>query len=176
VEDSPDITPARNINSRIGLPNPHTSARISDVPYTRISRAGCGGLLARIVMIVFLGIVALICIANRSSIETRVTNALHGNRPKIHAGPHFTPGTTATEDGVKQTAVIINHTPHIQAISPPAAWHQNHPDAICTKQTCIAKATPKTFPTTRATDLTTALALLLLTFVTWTLIKGDSHT
>ncbi|MEV5751294.1 hypothetical protein AB0L00_26025 [Actinoallomurus sp. NPDC052308] len=112
------------------------------MPYYRARRLGCGGVLVGAGFVALMGIVALICIANRSWFEGKVTNAIYGDRRAIHLGKEFKPGATAEEDGVRQTAVLIDRAPHVRVTSPPDKWLKNHKDAVCKHDVCTAAATP----------------------------------
>jgi hypothetical protein len=158
-----------------GLPKSPGSERIIDMSYYRVSRLGCGGLLARSVLVVMMGIVALICVANRSWIEGKALNAFYGNRPQIHLGEQFTPGATAVEDGLRQTAVLIGGAPHVRVTSPTADWLRNHKDAVCKHDVCTAAATRAKFAGSGGIDFVGALAGLLLCFIVWTVLTEDDR-
>lgn len=136
-------------------------------------RVGCGGLLAAGVIVVVLGIVGLVLIATRSWWGEKVVNAVHDDRPKIHAGRYFSPGATVTEDGVPQTAVMIKGKPHVRVSSPPGSWKREHRNAVCVREVCTAPATSEHFAGVGAVTLGGVGAVLLAGFVTWTLIMGD---
>jgi hypothetical protein len=142
------------------------------MPYYRASRMSCGGVLARVVLMFILGAVGLICFANRSWFEAQAVNAMYGDSSRIHAGAAFRPGATAVEDGVRQTAVLIAGTAHIQASSPPAAWRNHHKDAVCSHNLCTAAATPKGFGAGPVYG--TLLGGLLFAYILWIMVTGDS--
>ncbi|MGI8330941.1 hypothetical protein ACRYCC_13325 [Actinomadura scrupuli] len=146
------------------------------MPYYRVSRMSCGGLLAQIVLVVILGVVGLICFANRSWFEAKAINAVYGDSSKIHAGAAFRPGATAVEDGVRQTAVLIAGAPHVQVSSPTAEWRERHKDAVCSHGICTAAATPKSFGSGfgSGTVFGGLLGGLLLSYVVWVMVVGDS--
>jgi hypothetical protein len=145
------------------------------MPYYRVSRLGCGGLVARVVMLVMLGILALICIGNRGWIEQRALHAVYGNRPAIHTGGSFRPGMSAVEDGVRQTAVLIGGVPHIRVTKPTKDWLKGHKDAICKHDVCTALATKAHLPDAGGGGLAlgSLLGLALLGYIVWILVAGD---
>ena len=143
------------------------------MPYYRVSRVGCGGLLARVVMLAMLGILALICIGNRGWFEHRAMDAVYGKRLAIHAGSSFHPGVTAMEDGVRQTAVLIGGLPHVRVTGPTPAWLKAHKDAVCKHDVCTAAATRKNLPGGGGLALSSLAGMALLGYVAWTLLVGD---
>jgi hypothetical protein len=134
---------------------------------------GCIGLIARIVLIVMMGIVLIICVANRSWLQEKAVNAIYDDRPRIHAGKYFEPGATAVEDGVEQTAVMIDDKPHVRVKSPPDEWLDEHRGAECKNHVCTAPATRESFTGGGAIDIGSVLAGLLLCYFVWLLINGD---
>jgi hypothetical protein len=138
-------------------------------------RLGCGGVVARGVLIAMMGVVVLICIANRSWFEARAMNALYQHRPEIHVGGQFKPGASAVEDGVRQTAVMVGTVPSVRVSAPTAAWKRHHPDAVCADGSCTARATAKKFAGAAGVGLTTVLAGLLVCYVVWVLLAGDER-
>jgi hypothetical protein len=157
-----------------GLPVSPRSVQVFGMPYYRVSRMSCGGLLAQIVLVVILGIVGLICFANRSWFEAKAINAVYGDGSKIHAGAAFRPGATAVEDGVRQTAVLVAGAPHVQVTSPTAKWREHHKDAVCGHGVCTAAATSKSFGS--GTVVGTMLGGILLSYVVWIMVVGDTPT
>lgn len=145
------------------------------MPYYRAGRMGCGGMLARSVLLMLLMIIGLVCVANRSWFEAKARTSIYGSRPEIHAGKLFRPGASAMEDGVLQTAVLIGGTPHIRVTSPTVAWLHHHKDAVCRNGTCTAVATPKSFLGSGGVTIGMVLAGLLAGYVMWTLIVGDDR-
>ncbi len=144
------------------------------MPYYRVSRLGCGGLLARVVMLVMVGIVGLICIGNRGWIEQRAIRAVYGKQLAIHSGSSFRPGVSAMEDGVRQTAVLIGGVPHVQVTKPTQAWLKAHKDAVCKHEVCTAVATPKNLPGgAGGMALSSLLGVALIGWVAWAVITGD---
>jgi hypothetical protein len=143
--------------------------------YYRATRLGCRGLLARGVLVGMLGLAVLVFVANRSWFETKALNRIYGNRPAIHVGKQFTPGASAVEDGVRQTAVLVGGTPHVRVTSPTTEWLRRHKDALCDDGGCIAAATSKKFAGGGGLDLGTALAALLVCFLGWTLLTDDGR-
>lgn len=142
--------------------------------YNRFStRIGCGGVIARAVLVMMVGIVALICIADRSWFENRIANALYGDRPEIHLGRQFRPGATAVEDGVRQTAVTIRGVPSVRVTAPTGVWRRHHRDAVCANGRCTARATAKRFPGAAGIGLGGLLAALLAGYIAWTVLVGD---
>jgi hypothetical protein len=139
------------------------------------SRVGCGGFVARAALIMMVGIVALICVANRSWFESKILNAMYGHRPEIHLGKQFRPGSTAVEDGVRQTAIMIRGVPHVRVTAPTAAWRRHHQDAVCTQDACTAQATAKWFPGAAGVGLGGLLAALLAGYIVWTVLVGDDN-
>ncbi|WP_433183074.1 hypothetical protein [Actinoallomurus sp. CA-150999] len=143
------------------------------MPYYRVKRLGCGGLLIRSAFVALVGIVALICIANRSWFEAKAVNALYGDRRAIHLGKEFRPGATAFEDGVRQTAVLVDHDPHIRVESPTATWLRHHRDAVCKHDVCTAAATPLKNFVGVGIGMSAVLAMLVVLFAGWTLLSDD---
>jgi hypothetical protein len=139
----------------------------------RVGRVGCGGLLFRAALLTTLLVAALICVANRSWFEDRLVTAMHGDRPKIHLGARFEPGATVTEDGVRQTAVLIDGAPHVRVESPNPEWRRHHKDARCKGDICTAAATHADFRGGAGLALGGLLAALLAGYIAWTLIVGD---
>jgi hypothetical protein len=153
---------------------PSNSVQIFAMPYYRVTRLGCGGILIRSGFVVLLGIAALICVANRSWFEAKAVNAVYGDQRKIHLGENFRPGAAAVEDGVRQTAVLIGRAPHVRVTTPTAAWLRHHKDAVCHHGVCTAAATPKRFMGRRVSiSVSTVLAMLLVAFIIWTLLTED---
>ena len=145
------------------------------MPYYRIRRIGCGGLIGRIVLLLILGVVALICLANRSWFENRALDMLYGTTPKIHAGKAFHPGASAVEDGMRQTAVLVHGLPHVQVAAPPSqAWMSHHKDAVCKHDVCVAVATSKNFAGGQL-GIGSVLAALLGGYIMWILVVGDDE-
>lgn len=124
-------------------------------------------------MLVFLGIVALLCIANRSWIEDRTIGMINSSQPGIHAGTSFKPGVSAVEDGVRQTAVLIRGVPHVQVTSPPRTWLDHHKDAVCTHNVCVATATSRSSGGGAVGDLAALLAALLFGWIVWIMVVDD---
>ncbi|NDU71658.1 hypothetical protein GWI34_03310 [Actinomadura sp. DSM 109109] len=124
-------------------------------------------------LVVMMGIVLIICLANRSWLQEKAVNAIYEDRPKIHAGKYFEPGASAVEDGVLQTAVMIRDKPHVRVKSPPEEWMDAHDDAKCKDKVCTAAATKKKFTGGGAIDIGSVLAGLLLCYFIWLLINGD---
>ncbi|NYE11447.1 hypothetical protein [Actinomadura citrea] len=120
-----------------------------------------------------MGIVLIICVANRSWLQAKAVNAIYENRPQIHAGKYFEPGATAVEDGVRQTAVLIKDKPYVRVTSPPDEWREKHEDAKCKGRVCTAPATHESFTGGGAIDIGSVLAGLLLCYFIWLLINGD---
>ncbi|WP_143227012.1 hypothetical protein [Actinomadura mexicana] len=120
-----------------------------------------------------MGIVLIICVANRSWLQAKAVNAIYEGRPRIHAGKYFEPGATAMEDGVRQTAVLIKDKPHVRVTSPPDEWREKHEDAKCKGKVCTAAATRESFTGGGAIDIGSILAGLLLCYFIWLLINGD---
>ncbi|MEV0662613.1 hypothetical protein ACIBI3_22820 [Actinomadura luteofluorescens] len=141
--------------------------------YRRSAGLGCIGLIARVVLLVMMGIVLIICVANRSWLQAKAVNAIYENRPQIHAGKYFKPGATAVEDGVRQTAVLIDDKPHVRVESPPEEWLDKHKGAKCKRHVCTALATHEKFNGGGAIDIGSVLAGLLLCYFVWLLINGD---
>lgn len=141
--------------------------------YRRSAGLGCFGLIARIVLLVMMGIVLIICVANRSWLQAKAVNAIYEGRPQIHAGKYFEPGATAVEDGVRQTAVLIKDKPHVRVTSPPDEWREKHDDAKCKGKVCTAAATHESFTGGGAIDIGGVLAGLLLCYFIWLMINGD---
>ncbi|GGT76266.1 hypothetical protein GCM10010177_37970 [Actinomadura citrea] len=141
--------------------------------YRRSPGLGCFGLIARIILLVMMGIVLIICVANRSWLQAKAVNAIYENRPQIHAGKYFEPGATAVEDGVRQTAVLIKDKPYVRVTSPPDEWREKHEDAKCKGRVCTAPATHESFTGGGAIDIGSVLAGLLLCYFIWLLINGD---
>lgn len=140
---------------------------------SRRPRTGCVGCLGRIVLLVMLGFVVLICVANRAWLHEKALNAIYDDRPQIHAGKYFNPGGSAVEDGVRQHAVLIDGKPHVRVESPPDAWHANHKDAKCKDDVCTAAAKPEDFVGAGGIDIGGIIAGLLLCYIVWILIIGD---
>lgn len=134
---------------------------------------GCGGLVARIVLVAMLAIVGLICVANRSWIEAKAINAIYGGRPQIHAGKYFEPGATVKEDGVRQTAVLVKGKPHVRVTSPTPEWRRQHKDATCKDDVCTAPATEEKFLGSGGIDLVGILAGLLVCYLVWVLLVDN---
>lgn len=136
-------------------------------------RTGCGGCLARVVLLVMLAIVVLICVANRSWLHEKILNAMYDGRPQIHAGEYFRPGASAVEDGVRQTAVMIDGKPHVKVTEPTKEWLRKHKDAECKDDVCTAAATHEEFSGAGGIDIGTILAGLLVCYIFWVLVVGD---
>ena len=144
------------------------------MPYYRVTRMGCGGLFVRVVLLAMMGILALVCIGNRSWIEHQAADAIYGDRLAIHAGSSFRPGVSAVEDGVRQTAVLVGGTPHVQVTSPTADWLKAHKDAVCEHKVCTAAATRKSLPGSGGGLAFGSLAgMALFAYMVWTLLVGD---
>lgn len=141
------------------------------MPYYRSSRLGCNGVIARCVLVAMMGIVALICIANWSWFEGRTLEALYGDRPKIHLGEHFKQGASAVEDGVRQTAILVDGKQFVQVKRPTPEWRRKHKDAVCQRGTCTAAATPGKFTGSGSWSIGALLAGLLFGWIVWTLIN-----
>lgn len=149
------------------------SGRVLSVFYRRSTGLGCIGLMARIVLLVMMGIVLIICVANRSWLQAKAVNAIYEDRPKIHAGKYFEPGATAVEDGVRQEAVLIDEKPYVRVKSPPDEWREKHKGAKCKNRVCTAPATRESFTGGGAIDIGSVLAGLLLLYFIWLLFNGD---
>lgn len=157
-----------------GLPDRLRAERFTGMPLIRAGR-GCGALIVHVVLVATLGIVALSCVANRSWIEEKIVSAVYQDRPKIHAGERFTPGATAREDGVRQTAVLVHGDPHVRVTSPTKRWRANHEDATCRGDVCTAAATPQDFLGEDGIDIAALPAGLLACYLVWALlIDNDS--
>ncbi|HEY8480766.1 MAG TPA: hypothetical protein VIL71_13155 [Spirillospora sp.] len=121
-----------------------------------------------------LATVVLILVANRSWVHKKIINAMYDGRPQIHAGKYFRPGASAEEDGVRQTAVLIDGKPHVQVTKPTKEWHAHHKDAKCKGDVCTAAATPESFPGAGGIDIASIAAMLLVLYIFWVLvIDGD---
>ncbi|MCO6009171.1 hypothetical protein NE236_29800 [Actinoallomurus purpureus] len=120
-----------------------------------------------------MGIVALICIANRSWFEAKAVDAIYKDRRAIHVGKDFRPGATALEDGVRQTAVLVGRAPHVRVTSPTAVWLKHHKDAVCKRDVCTAAATPLKFVGGVGIGLGTLGAMLVVLVIGWTLLFDD---
>ena len=155
------------------LPEAPGSGRIVDMFNSRRPRTGCVGCLGRIVLLVMLGIVVLICVANRAWLHEKALNAIYDDRPQIHAGKYFNPGGSAVEDGVRQTAVLIDGKPHVRVESPTDEWHKNHKDAKCKDDVCTAAATPEEFVGAGGIDIGAIIAGLLVCYLFWIIVVGD---
>lgn len=145
------------------------------MPYYRVNRAGCGGIITKIVLVVLLGVVVLVAVANRSWIQGLVINGIYDDRPKIHAGEYFTPGAKAVEDGVRQTAVLVHGAPHVRAVSPPHEWRDAHKDASCRHDVCTARATEGHFFGAGGTSVVGLLAFLLVGYIVWLFLFYDDR-
>jgi hypothetical protein len=142
--------------------------------YSRFGGLGCGGVIMRGLLVSMLGIVALICIANRSWFEAKAIDAMYGERARIHQGEQFKPGAVVTEDGVRQTAVLVKGVPHVRVTSPTEEWRDEHKDAECERDVCTAPATKLSpLPGGATGGVTGLLAALLMIYVVWTLLMGD---
>ena len=149
--------------------------RVLGVPYYRVNRVGCGGIITKIVLVVLLGVAALVAVANRSWLEGLAINAIYDDRPKIHAGAYFTPGASAVEDGMRQTAVLIDGAPHVRVTSPPRAWRSERKDVKCADHVCTARATKGDFLGAGGMSLVGLLALLLVGYFVWLFLFYDDR-
>lgn len=145
------------------------------MPYYRVNRIGCGGIITRIVLVVMLGIVVLVCIANRAWLTKQAVDAIYGDRPEIHAGEYFTPGASAEEDGVRQTAVMIHGVPHVRVKSPSHQWRDAHKDATCDHDVCTARATKGSFFGEGGFSLVGLGAVLLMGYFVWLFLFYDDR-
>jgi hypothetical protein len=172
-QDRPQAGPVGNVNS--GLPEPLFCGRLTVMPYYSGRTLGCGGVLARAVVIMMLGVVGLICFANRSWFAAKAIDTIYGQRSAIHLGRAFRPGATAVEDGVRQTAVSIAGRPYVRVTSPTAAWRRDHRDAVCERHVCTAAATPRRSASGRTVGIGTALGVILAAIVFWLVIMDDPY-
>lgn len=136
-------------------------------------RIGCIGVLAQVVIVVFLGIVALICVANRTWFHEQALEMMHGEKAKLYAGPTFEPGAVVQENGMRLEAVMKDDKPYVSVANPTDAWRDEHKDADCDRKVCLVPASSMGL----AANIGYAGSLLsvaLAGWIMWTLIVGDT--